>query len=98
MGAFYVDQKKKGLLPSTLPSEHKQWGTAMSTADGIIHNLVYPIAVNNVRSIIVTHSGDDVAMTAVLSRYITKSACAIKITDHAYVTNSFSCYFLIIGD
>jgi hypothetical protein len=70
----------------------------MSTADGIIHNLVYPIAVNNVRSIIVTHSGDDVAMTAVLSRYITKSACAIKITDHAYVTNSFSCYFLIIGD
>lgn len=27
MGAFYVDQKKKGLLPSTLPSEHEQWGT-----------------------------------------------------------------------
>ena len=26
MGAFYVDQKKKGLLPSTLPSEHEQWG------------------------------------------------------------------------
>lgn len=27
MGAFYVDQKKKDLLPSTLPSEHEQWGT-----------------------------------------------------------------------
>ena len=26
LGAFYVDQKKKGLLPSTLPSEHEQWG------------------------------------------------------------------------
>ena len=26
MGAFYVDQKKKGLLPNTLPSEHEQWG------------------------------------------------------------------------
>ena len=26
MGAFYVDQKKKDLLPSTLPSEHEQWG------------------------------------------------------------------------
>ena len=25
MGAFYVDQKKKDLPPSTLPSEHKQW-------------------------------------------------------------------------
>jgi hypothetical protein len=77
---------------------YKQWGTATATADGIIHNLVYPIAVNNVRSIIVTHSGDDVAMTAVLSKYVTKSASAIKITDHAYVANSFSCYFLIIGD
>ena len=27
LGAFYVDQKKKGLLPSTLPSEHEQWGS-----------------------------------------------------------------------
>jgi hypothetical protein len=26
VGAFYVDQKKKDLLPSTLPSEHEQWG------------------------------------------------------------------------
>lgn len=76
----------------------RQWGTATATADGIIHNLVYPIAVNNVRSIIVTHSGGDVAMTAVLSKYVTKSASAIKITDHTYATNSFSCYFLIIGD
>lgn len=76
----------------------RQWGTAMATADGIIHNLVYPIAVNNVRSIIVTHAGDDVAMTAVLSKYVTKSACAIKITDHAYAVNSFACWFLIIGD
>lgn len=59
---------------------------------------MYPIAVNNVRSIIVTHSGDDVAMTAVLSKYVTKLACAIKITDHAYAVNSFSCWFLIIGD
>lgn len=25
VGAFYVDQKKKDLLPSTLPSEHEQW-------------------------------------------------------------------------
>lgn len=25
LGAFYVDQKKKDLPPSTLPSEHKQW-------------------------------------------------------------------------
>lgn len=82
----------------SLLSGFKQWGTATATADGIIHNLVYPIAVNDVRSIIVTHSGDDVAMTAVLSKYVTKSASAIKITDHAYVANSFSCYFLIIGD
>lgn len=33
MGAFYVDQKKKGLLPSTLPSEHKQWVTNFKTLD-----------------------------------------------------------------
>lgn len=79
-------------------ASYKQWGTATATADGIIHNLTYPIAVNNVKAIIVTHNGDDVAMTAVLGKYITKSACAIKITDHAYATNSFSCYFLIVGD
>ena len=89
---------KAGKVFESLLSVFKQWGTATATVDGIIHNLVYPIAVNNVRSIIVTHSGDDVAMTAVLSKYVTKSACAIKITDHDYATNSFSCFFLIIGD
>lgn len=70
----------------------------MATSDGVIHNLIYPIAVNNVRAVMVTHYGDDVAMTAVLSKYISKSACAIKITDHTYATNTFSCCFLIIGD
>lgn len=34
MGAFYVDQKKKVLPPSTLPSEHKQWGKNTITASG----------------------------------------------------------------
>lgn len=31
LGAFYVDQKKKDLPPSTLPSEHKQWGRVSGT-------------------------------------------------------------------
>jgi len=31
LGAFYVDQKKKDLPPSTLPSEHKQWVTNNKT-------------------------------------------------------------------
>lgn len=41
MGAFYVDQKKKVLPPSTLPSEHKQWGTGTITGTGYI---TFPVA------------------------------------------------------
>ena len=46
MGAFYVDQKKKDLLPSTLPSEHEQWG--LSTNDPGIGGAVfhYPVTFN----------------------------------------------------
>lgn len=33
VGAFYVDQKKKDLLPSTLPSEHEQWGMCSGTSE-----------------------------------------------------------------
>lgn len=44
MGAFYVDQKKKGLLPSTLPSEHEQWG---SQSSGNNWQVYYPLVFNS---------------------------------------------------
>ena len=47
VGAFYVDQKKKGLLPSTLPSEHEQWGTAASSQWAGVLTFTYPIALKN---------------------------------------------------
>ena len=44
VGAFYVDQKKKDLLPSTLPSEHEQWGNNIQiTSGGYGAGFVYPI-------------------------------------------------------
>ena len=44
MGAFYVDQKKKDLLPSTLPSEHEQWGTTNNDKGAGGTSFAYPIA------------------------------------------------------
>ena len=45
LGAFYVDQKKKGLLPSTLPSEHEseheQWGNGKTSK--LIGEVAFPI-------------------------------------------------------
>ena len=52
LGAFYVDQKKKGLLPSTLLSEHEQWGTAIKEyANGIVI-WEYPVTVTKVLKIL----------------------------------------------
>jgi hypothetical protein len=52
LGAFYVDQKKKGLLPSTLLSEHEQWGiTAKEYANGIM-TWEYPVTVKKVLKIL----------------------------------------------
>ena len=45
MGAFYVDQKKKDLPPSTLPSEHKQW-VIMRTDEQAVIKVVPPIIFN----------------------------------------------------
>ena len=48
LGAFYVDQKKKGLLPSTLPSEHEseheQWIYADITSSA--NTIHYPITMS----------------------------------------------------
>ena len=44
VGAFYVDQKKEDLLPSTLPSEHEQWGDNIEiTGAGYSASFEYPI-------------------------------------------------------
>lgn len=51
LGAFYVDQKKKDLPPSTLPSEHKQWGALYET-----QNLTLPIKASLI-SIVGMHEG-----------------------------------------
>ena len=41
VGAFYVDQKKKDLLPSTLPSEHEQWGSCDS--ESYYEDITFPV-------------------------------------------------------
>lgn len=46
LGAFYVDQKKKDLPPSTLPSEHKQWGYSSSKSK--TWNQTLPLAMNDI--------------------------------------------------
>ena len=48
LGAFYVDQKKKGLLPSTLLSEHEQWGTTGKKME----NITFPIAFSSTKNVI----------------------------------------------
>lgn len=52
LGAFYVDQKKKDLPPSTLPSEHKQWGTATKEYANGIMTWEYPVTVTKVLKIL----------------------------------------------
>ena len=56
LGAFYVDQKKKGLLPSTLPSEHKQWGLFYNQNG--LSAITYPIALSSKPWAIITTEGD----------------------------------------
>lgn len=51
LGAFYVDQKKKGLLPNTLPPEHEQWG---ANSHGWV---AFPVAFTSFRRILTNHQG-----------------------------------------
>lgn len=57
LGAFYVDQKKKGLLPSTLPSEHEQWGYATYNSNPNGQAIVPAISFNTFFAGFVTDTG-----------------------------------------
>lgn len=56
LGAFYVEQKKKGLLPSTLPQEHEQWLTYVNING--LSSVTYPIAFKNVPLMAITSEAD----------------------------------------
>ena len=75
MGAFYVDQKKKDLPPSTLPSEHKQWGTATKEYANGIMTWEYPVTVTKVLKIL-TGEAYPTAWITNSTRYVSVSAPA----------------------
>lgn len=59
LGAFYVDQKKKGLLPSTLPSEHEQWGSQLVALNGMTQSFTLPVHISYAMAAVMTmRSGD----------------------------------------
>ena len=61
LGAFYVDQKKKDLPPSTLPSEHKQWVLFY----GPNKNTALPVAVSKKFAEFATHCGTATSINAI---------------------------------
>lgn len=59
LGAFYVDQKKKVLPPSTLPSEHKQWGSQIVALNGVTQSFTLPLTISYAMAAVITmRSGD----------------------------------------
>lgn len=89
MGAFYVDQKKKDLLPSTLPSEHEQWGLSTNdpgTGGAVFH---YPVTFSPFIALAGATKlgvGNASANDAVVTELGTTS-CTIDSTPAAYTSN-----------
>lgn len=66
MGAFYVDQKKKDLLPSTLPSEHEQWVNALASDANVGHDFTLPLSCS-VYAYSICHKGTTPGATGIES-------------------------------
>ena len=93
MGAFYVDQKKKDLLPSTLPSEHEQWG---SSDYGYVK---FPIAFTAFRRVLLTHQGS-AFMIAKFTESINNNGFTLSVADlngGVNVAQGYDAQYLAIG-
>lgn len=64
MSAFYVDQKKKGLLPSTLLSEHEQWVYAFASDMNVGHDFNLPLSCS-VYAYSICHQGSSPGATGI---------------------------------
>ena len=88
LGAFYVDQKKKDLPPSTLPSEHKQW--VYYSGSGTQAQVTLPISLANSGIVV----GMDGAVVDIhYAAYVDKST----ITVHTNTTGAWGFRAIIIG-
>lgn len=67
MGAFYVDQKKKDLLPSTLPSEHEQWGSFVSVDNESF--IILPISATPIQVVVVDMASSGIPLCLSTSGY-----------------------------
>ena len=77
MGAFYVDQKKKGLLPSTLPSEHEseheQWIYGAIPDNSYYRDFVLPVTLKSRPFVVVPADVFVAAATKINSGFLTYS-------------------------
>lgn len=82
LGAFYVDQKKKGLLPSTLPSEHEQWGISLTDEYGHAW-VIFPISFSWAQPIVIpVHYGVNTVWYFVESTQLKKDTAEIVIKNN----------------
>mgnify|MGYP001245688693 CR=1 FL=1 len=94
MGAFYVDQKKKDLPPSTLPSEHKQWVFCPSVKQtGMEQTMYFPIAFPN--AVLTAVDSVDTPNAFYRTSSLTKNSLVFAVTNTGYVTTT--CRAVIIG-
>lgn len=98
LGAFYVDQKKKGLLPSTLPSEHEQWGLSETNEYGTAW-VIFPISFIHIPVVLATHNGLDAVAAYISSDNRSPTQVAIilrKIKDNS-AGNKWGLGWIAIG-
>lgn len=93
VGAFYVDQKKKDLLPSTLPSEHEQWGFIL--ANGASEDYQLPISMSAAYSATANDAGGICNTISIAPHASTVTVIARKTSDLSYQQTGL--YYIVIG-
>lgn len=93
MGAFYVDQKKKDLLPSTLPSEHEQWGIVTTTNSP--HDYTLPLSMSVAFAAVANDVGGDCHSIGITPHASTVTIASRKTNDLSYAATVL--YYIVMG-
>lgn len=97
LGAFYVDQKKKGLLPSTLPSEHEQWGSLTISSGLNFGYFNYPLVfTRQATGAVLTHMNNNHSVYHAAVYLDSISRCALYGESTFMSDTKF--YIIAVGD